>query len=94
MLRKREAASQDPLIQAFLAFLEAEAVAAASPVPPTQSNWLVQRAWRDGESEAFARIALFFDPETVQEEARMLAREAEKHQKQRKPLGDDPLKLA
>ena len=87
-------ANHSPVVEAFLAFLEAEAEAAARPVPPTQNNWLVLRAWADGQTDAYERIRLFFDPKTVQHEIEMLAKSAERAERQRKPLGDDPFKLA
>ena len=65
-----------------------------SPVPPTQSNWQVHRAFQDGEARAYAFMALFFDPETIEREARDAAMMAEKSEKHRKPLGDDVLRLA
>lgn len=64
------------------------------PVPPTQSNWQVHRAWLDGASDAFTQAALFFNLEAIQAEEGLLVKKVEKAQKQQKPLQDDPLRLA
>lgn len=49
----------------FPAFLETLAEAAVQPVPPTHSNWLVQRAMLDGQLATVRVVQEFFDQEQV-----------------------------
>lgn len=94
MLSLRAQAGSNPVIQAFLAYLDDKVEAGTRPVPPTQNNWQVHRAWLDGQVAILLEIQGFFDPEVIRDEALRVAEDTQKQAKVRKPLGDDPFLLA
>ena len=74
---------QDTDFPALLAALEA---AARQPVPPTQDNWLVRRAWADGALDATLKCKNQFDL-TLIDRAIQQALEEQKASLDARPVG-------